>query len=189
MFLVIFHINGQIISKGIYSTNNAIPEQIEGQERIVIENPDISLIENEIELIQDKNGNYIPQIKQDTRPFCQLILKKDDGSGNFVSAYNPNYGAYLFQAGETIKIEGKLCVDDQLTTPVPGTIEFRTPVLRNNMQDRVYALKFVDGVVETKTVTIQESGIYRITEKEAYKVRLLGENGEPITQIKIIVAE
>ncbi len=187
MFLAIFHTNGTIISKGIYSTESSIPI-IEGQERIVVENPDESLLTNEIELTQDPDGNYVPQPKQDTRPYCQLILKKDDGTGNFVSAYDPNYDAYLFQAGETIKIEGKLCLDQQLTTPIPGTISFRTPVLRNNIQDRVYALEFIDGISE-KTVTIQESGIYKITEKEAYKVRLVGENGEVITQIKIIVAE
>ncbi len=147
------------------------------------------MLNNEIEVVQQDDGTYTVQVKQDTRPFCQLILKKDDGNGNLISAYDPNYKAYLFNAGETITIEGKLCLDQGLTTPVPGIIEFRTPVLRNSIQDRVYALKFTDGIVETKQVTINESGIYKITKKEAYKVRLVGESGEIIDEIKIIVAE
>lgn len=189
MYLAIYHISGKILSKGEYPSDKIIPSAPEGQSLLIIENPNTELLSFEIELVDDGQGGYTAQVKQDTRPFCQLLLKKDDGSGNLVSAWDEGYQAYLYQTNENIIIEGNLCADEALTIPIPGTIAFRTPVLRNGLQDKVYFLSFVDGVVQTKTVTIPESGIYKITDKEANKVRLLDENKNQITQIKFIVAE
>lgn len=123
----------------------------------------------------------------DNRPFCQLLVGTDDSSG-FVSAWDDGYEAFLFETGQVIKIQGTLAMDQALSSLVPGEISFRTPIVRNEEEGRVVLLTFVDGSA-LRDLTVDRSGIYRVTAENANKVRLLDPNGKVVEELKIIISE
>ena len=189
MFLAVtFELDGLTVTgRGQYSDQGAIPEPAEGRERIVIENPGPELL-GAVEVIEDGSGGYTVQPKTDTRPYCQILVGRDDGSGGFASAWSDDYSAFLFDAGETVKVEAVLAMDQALKTKVPGSIEFRTPIVRNGSTDLVVKLSFQSGDAG-RELPLTASGIYLITAENAYKVRLLDPSGTVTDQIKIIVSE
>jgi len=151
-------------------------------------------IDGRVFIVMDDEAGHITKIPkaqdapEDTRPFCQILVGRDDGSGGFASAWDETYQAFIFDAQETVKVEAVLAMDTALTVVVPGTHEFRTPIVRNDTVDLVVKLEFVDGAA-ARTLPLAASGIYRITAENAYKVRLLDPQRIEVNEIKIIVSE
>lgn len=189
MILAVFYDTAsmEIKSSGIYTNPEHIPEPEVGQGLATVDSPSESLMANPLQVMDDGEGGVTVQAQADQRPFCELVLGVDDGSG-FVSRWDPEYKAFLFQVGEGIHVQGVLAMDQGLTQKVPGTIEFRTPIDRNGIPDRVVLLAFDNGDA-ARTLALDTSGVYLITQEHAYKVRLLDPDGNQVDQVKTIVAE
>ena len=177
-----------VVSRGQYTDKAAIPTPAAGRSNVVITDPAPELLSGPLEVVDDGAGGYTVQPKADTRPYCRILVGRDDGSGGFSSAWDATYKAFLFDAGETVKVQAVLAMDTGLTAKVPGQLEFRTPIVRNDATDLVVKLSFSDGDA-ARELPLTVSGIYRITAENAYKVRLLDPDGNLTDQVKIIVSE